>query len=176
MRDEQAAQETVIKERVKRDYDDLVHSLFTTSFALKNRFEEYRMSLYDDVVQGLCDVRKVGDATQGSSCTHHLWQSALERIKIISKGRSALAKAKLEAGITRAENLRDVQSENSNLTSLVLKVVCIFEEIGALTRVDADYERLEADGFAFVLREEDLSGEVRGKLIEKSGVGVENAG
>lgn len=63
MRDEQAAQETVIKERVKRDYDDLVHSLFTTSFALKNRFEEYRMSLYDDVVQGLCDVRKVGDAT-----------------------------------------------------------------------------------------------------------------
>jgi hypothetical protein len=45
MRDEQAGQAEVVRERVKREYDDLVHSLFSTSFALKNRFEEYRTRL-----------------------------------------------------------------------------------------------------------------------------------
>jgi hypothetical protein len=44
--DQQMNQEHIIKERVKREYDDLVHSLFSTSFALKNRFEEYRSHLY----------------------------------------------------------------------------------------------------------------------------------
>ena len=29
-----------------------------TGFSLKNRFEEYRGTLYNDVVAGLCDVRK----------------------------------------------------------------------------------------------------------------------
>lgn len=52
-------QEREIRESVKRDYDDLVSNLFSTSFALKNRFEEYRLSLYEDVVQGLFEVRKV---------------------------------------------------------------------------------------------------------------------
>lgn len=48
-----------MRETVKREYDSLVQNLFSTSFALKNRFEEYRVSLYDDVVKDLYDVRKV---------------------------------------------------------------------------------------------------------------------
>jgi hypothetical protein len=39
-------------------------------------------------------------------------------MKMISVGKSA---AKLEAGLQRAEDLRNVQSENANLTALVLK-------------------------------------------------------
>jgi hypothetical protein len=103
--DQQMNQEHIIKERVKREYDDLVHSLFSTSFALKNRFEEYRSHLYgvfyssvvwlaiyimvafryEDVVNGLCEVR-----TQ-----------ALQRLKKIAVGKGA--EAKLEAGIRYAE-------------------------------------------------------------------------
>jgi hypothetical protein len=40
-------------------------------------------------------------------------------MKMISVGKSA---AKLEAGVQRAEDLRNVQSDNANLTALVLKV------------------------------------------------------
>ena len=60
-------QERDIRERVKRDYDDLVNNLFSTSFSLKNRFEEYRLSLYEDVVQGMFEVRKVCTVKAASS-------------------------------------------------------------------------------------------------------------
>lgn len=59
LREELRTQESVVRETVKREYDSLVQNLFSTSFALKNRFEEYRVSLYDNVVQDLYDVRKV---------------------------------------------------------------------------------------------------------------------
>lgn len=60
MRVEKTTQERDIRERVKREYDGLVNNLFSASFALKNRFEEYRLSLHDDVVQGLYEVRWQG--------------------------------------------------------------------------------------------------------------------
>lgn len=102
--DEQMDQERIVKERVKREYDDLVHNLFSTSFALKNRFEEYRSKLYEDVVNGLFEVRT----------------NALQRLKKISVGKDATAN--LESGIRHAENLRDVQSDKSALSVLVLKM------------------------------------------------------
>lgn len=40
-------------------------------------------------------------------------------MKMISVGKSS---EKLEAGMRKAEDLRNVQSENANLTALVLKV------------------------------------------------------
>eukprot|EP00045_Choanoeca_perplexa_P017677 m.261627 g.261627 ORF g.261627 m.261627 type:complete len:2130 (+) comp17602_c0_seq2:143-6532(+) len=103
LREEQQTQARDIRESVKRDYDDLVNNLFSTSFSLKNQFEEYRLSLYEDVVSGLYSVR----------------QTALQRMKMISVGKSA---EKLEAGLQRAEDLRNVQSENASLTALVLKM------------------------------------------------------
>ena len=105
MRSEQETQAYEIRERVKQEYDDLVNSLFSTSFSLKNRFEEYRCNLYEDVVESLCDIRK----------------HALTRLKLITVG-SADAESKHERGIRHAENLRDVQSENSMLSVLVLKM------------------------------------------------------
>lgn len=106
MREEQETQDHDSRERVKRDYDELVHSLFSTSFALKNRFEEYRSKLYDDVVDGLCEVRK----------------AALHRLKLIAVGKTEEADNKYNRGIARADNLRDVQSENSQLSGIVLKM------------------------------------------------------
>lgn len=105
MRSEQETQAYEIRERVKQEYDDLVNSLFSTSFSLKNRFEEYRCNLYEDVVESLCDIRK----------------HALNRLKLITVG-SVDAESKHERGIRHAENLRDVQSENSMLSVLVLKM------------------------------------------------------
>ena len=46
-------------------------------------------------------------------------QTALQRMKMISVGKST---EKLERGLNRAEDLRNVQSENASLTALVLKV------------------------------------------------------
>lgn len=46
-------------------------------------------------------------------------QNALQRMKMISVGKST---EKLERGLNRAEDLRNVQSENASLTALVLKV------------------------------------------------------
>jgi hypothetical protein len=43
----------------------------------------------------------------------------MKRLRI---GKKTEAQARLEAGMRKAEKLRDVQNENSNLTVLVLKV------------------------------------------------------
>ena len=106
MRGEQDQQEHEIRERVKRDYDDLVHSLFSTSFALKNRFEEYRSTLHEDVVEGLYEVRK----------------QSLQKLKHITILKPEDAEKKHDHGIKKADNLRDVQTENSMLSKLILKM------------------------------------------------------
>ena len=59
LRDEKLTQEIDIRDKVKRGYDDLVYALFSTSFSLKNRFEEYRRTLYHDVVDSLFEIRTV---------------------------------------------------------------------------------------------------------------------
>jgi hypothetical protein len=105
MRSEQESAAFEIRENVKQEYDELVNSLFSTSFSLKNRFEEYRCNLYEDVVESLCDIRK----------------QALTRLKLITVG-AIDSDSKHERGIRHAENLRDVQSENSMLSVLVLKM------------------------------------------------------
>jgi hypothetical protein len=64
-----------IRESVKRDYDDLVNNLFSTSFALKNRFEEYRLSLYEDVVEDLFSIRKVSGRPLQSNPGWGSWQA-----------------------------------------------------------------------------------------------------
>ena len=106
MHTELETQENVVRERVKRDYDDLVHSLFSTSFALKNRFEEYRSQLYEDVVSGIGDVRK----------------TAINRMKLATVGKSEASLAKYGVMHSNADSLRDTQSENNMLSGLVLKM------------------------------------------------------
>jgi hypothetical protein len=66
-----------IRESVKRDYDDLVNNLFSTSFSLKNQFEEYRLSLYEDVVGGLYSVRQVGPLCRSPACQCYLHHDGL---------------------------------------------------------------------------------------------------
>ena len=106
MHAELETQENVVRERVKRDYDDLVHSLFSTSFALKNRFEEYRSQLYEDVVSGIGDVRK----------------TAINRMKLATVGKTQASLAKYGVMHSNADSLRDTQSENAMLSGLVLKM------------------------------------------------------
>lgn len=54
------SQEATVRQEVKAEYDALVQELFDTGFALKNRYEAYRATLYNDVVNDLAEVRKAG--------------------------------------------------------------------------------------------------------------------
>ncbi|CAB4039388.1 Hypothetical predicted protein, partial [Paramuricea clavata] len=54
--DELSNQESDIRECLRKDYNTVVRDLFSRCFSMKNKFEEFRGSLYDDVLENLNDA------------------------------------------------------------------------------------------------------------------------
>lgn len=51
-------QQTEIRERVRQEYEDLIQNLFHSTFSLKNKFDEFRNELHDDVFEKINDTRR----------------------------------------------------------------------------------------------------------------------
>ena len=58
MREMSFKQQTEIRERVRQEYDDLIQNLFNSTFQLKNKFDEFRGELHDDVFEKINDTRR----------------------------------------------------------------------------------------------------------------------
>ena len=96
-----------VKAETRAEYEDLVQGLSSQSFALRNRFQEYRGILYEDVLDGLTEARK----------------EALVKLKSVSFRRSKEEKEKETFEVIEAEeDVRDLASENSALWTVVLKL------------------------------------------------------
>ena len=51
-------QQKEIRERVRQEYDELIQNLFSSTYALKNKFDEFRMELHDDVFEKVNETRR----------------------------------------------------------------------------------------------------------------------
>lgn len=58
MREMSFKQQTEIRERVRQEYDDLIQNLFNATFSLKNKFDEFRNELHDDVFEKIGESRR----------------------------------------------------------------------------------------------------------------------
>lgn len=100
--------ETAIKDRYKLEYNSLVMELFNNAFAMKNRFEQFRSGLYDDVFTCLGEVRKL----------------AVESMKKLREksGQADVEMNTISQRLIRAEQLREAQWESKNLVNMILKL------------------------------------------------------
>ncbi|XP_068750634.1 uncharacterized protein [Montipora capricornis] len=109
MRESLMNQEKDLRERIKTDFASLVQELFSNCFSMKNRFEEFRLLLHDDVHEGLDDVRR----------------KAVEDMKKLRE-KSGTLKEEREAAsrqvLAKAEQIRGLQEENKHLGQLFLKI------------------------------------------------------
>ena len=58
MREMSVRQQTEIRERVRNEYDELIQNLFNSTFSLKNKFDEFRNDLHDDVFEKVGHTRR----------------------------------------------------------------------------------------------------------------------
>ncbi|XP_052781335.1 uncharacterized protein LOC128217918 isoform X2 [Mya arenaria] len=100
-------QQKEIRERVRQEYDELIQNLFSSTYALKNKFDEFRMELNDDVYEKISDTRR--EAFKAMSMVREKFGSSIED----SGAGNALSKS---------ETLRELQHENHVLNSLLLKM------------------------------------------------------
>ena len=100
-------QDQEIREQLQREYNDLVIELFNNSFEMKNRFEQFRSSLYDDVFESLSEVRKI----------------AVAKMKKVRQkyGLQQINEDATSQKLIRADQLRQAQWESKNLASMILK-------------------------------------------------------
>lgn len=59
-------QQTEIRERVRQEYDDLIQNLFNSTFSLKNKFDEFRNELHDDVHEKIGEARREASDNMGN--------------------------------------------------------------------------------------------------------------
>ncbi|GFO11352.1 coiled-coil domain-containing protein 162-like, partial [Plakobranchus ocellatus] len=58
MREMSLHQESNIRERVREEYNDLIHSIFNSTFQLRSKFDQFRNELQDDVFDKINDTRR----------------------------------------------------------------------------------------------------------------------
>ncbi|XP_038054173.1 uncharacterized protein LOC119726519 isoform X2 [Patiria miniata] len=106
MRELSSTQERDLREKMKEEYDTLVHSLFQGAFSLKHKFDEFGLRLYDEAFGIVGEVR----------------QEAMEAMRKFTP-RTA---EKDESGITlnqrRAVELQTLRHEKNNMSRLLLKM------------------------------------------------------
>eukprot|EP01135_Chromosphaera_perkinsii_P001678 Nk52_evm55s208 gene=Nk52_evmTU55s208 len=123
---------TEVKAETRAEYEDLVQGLSSQSFALRNRFQEYRGTLYEDVLDGLTEARK----------------EALIKLKQVSFRRSKEDKEREILEVEEAEeDGRDLASENSALWTVVLKLKTMNEmkQLGLRSLYEKKISKLKAE-------------------------------
>ncbi|XP_048579860.1 uncharacterized protein LOC5511107 isoform X2 [Nematostella vectensis] len=103
MRDSIMNQEKELREKIKKDFANLVQELFSNCFEMKNKFEEFRLFLYDDVHESLNDVRR----------------QALEDMREKSGSMKAVG---TDPVLKKCDQIRDIQEDNTNLGQMFLKM------------------------------------------------------
>ena len=58
MREQSFNQQKEIRERVMKEYNDLIQNFFNSTSSLKNKFDEFRNELHDDVFDKIGETRK----------------------------------------------------------------------------------------------------------------------
>ncbi|KAK6176827.1 hypothetical protein SNE40_015054 [Patella caerulea] len=107
MREISLSQERNIRDRVKEEYDDLVHNLYDSLLKLRSKYDEFR-------IDSTAHFHELISETRGDS---------IARIgKLKTKFGAESKEDTLQVHLKRAEQLRELQHENHLLNTLVLKM------------------------------------------------------
>ncbi|XP_041348511.1 uncharacterized protein LOC121368057 isoform X2 [Gigantopelta aegis] len=107
MRNMSLTQERDIREKVKAEYDDLIQNMFNSTFQLRAKFDEFRGDLYDDVFDKIKETRRI---------------AIEEMCELQKKSGSTGGHQHLLDYLGHTDQMRNLQHENHNLSSLVLKM------------------------------------------------------
>ncbi|KAH3820990.1 hypothetical protein DPMN_122743, partial [Dreissena polymorpha] len=107
MREMNLNQQSEIRERVRQEYDELIQSLFNSTFMLKNKFDEFRNELHDDVFEKVSETRR--EALKAMSTVREKFGSTID------EGQAGEM-------MSKSEKLRELQHENHVLSTLILKM------------------------------------------------------
>nr|KAG5699494.1 hypothetical protein BaRGS_020053 [Batillaria attramentaria] len=106
MREQSMTHEQDIRERVKKEFKDVIQNMFSAHFQLRTRFDEFRGDLRDDVFAKINETR--GEAVAAMS-------------KLAEKFGGS-PDDDLRVNLSRAEQLRALQQENHQLSTLIIKM------------------------------------------------------
>ncbi|XP_053377209.1 uncharacterized protein LOC123529723 isoform X3 [Mercenaria mercenaria] len=107
MREMSFKQQTEIRERVRQEYDELIQNLFNSTFSLKNKFDEFRNELHDDVFEKIGESRR--EAFKNMSTVREKFGSTQEE-------------SAADRTLAKSETLRELKHENHVLNTLILKM------------------------------------------------------
>ncbi|XP_070191909.1 uncharacterized protein [Littorina saxatilis] len=106
MREQAMTAEQDVREGVKKEFKDVIHSMFAAHSLLRTRFDEFREELHDNVHDKIAQTRN--------------W--AVEAMTKLSEKFGDTPDDNLRVNLARAEQLRSLQHENYQLSSLVIKM------------------------------------------------------
>lgn len=107
MRTHHMNQQREIRERVKQEYDELIQNLFSATFSLKNKFDEFRNELHDDVFEKIGESRREAFMSMSSV-----------RQKFGGSGEDSAA----DRTLAKSQKLQELKHENFVLNTLILKM------------------------------------------------------
>ncbi|CAL1545735.1 unnamed protein product [Lymnaea stagnalis] len=107
MREVSLTQERDLRERVREEYQDLIHNIFNSTFHLRNKFDLFRNHLHDDVLVKIDETRK--EAFEAMS-------------RLQQKFKGSADENELRNHLDEADQLRKLQAENHHLSQLILKM------------------------------------------------------
>nr|KAI8733110.1 hypothetical protein BgiMline_029055 [Biomphalaria glabrata] len=107
MREMSLTQERDVRERVREEYQDLIHNMFNSTFQLRSKFDQFRNELHDNVLSKISETRK----------------EAVEAIsKLQYKFKGVSDEDKMKSNLEAASQLRNLQVENHQLNQIILKM------------------------------------------------------
>ncbi|XP_021364139.1 uncharacterized protein LOC110457263 isoform X2 [Mizuhopecten yessoensis] len=113
MRQTSLNQEAEIRDKVKKEYNDLVGNMMEACDHIKAKFDEFRHELHDDVNDMITDTRRetlrsMESVKQKTMADAGLKQPEYEEL--------------IQRNLAKSEQIRELKNENHNLNVLVLKI------------------------------------------------------
>ncbi|XP_076468617.1 uncharacterized protein LOC143299362 isoform X2 [Babylonia areolata] len=106
MREQAMTAEQDVRESVKKEFKEVIQSMFGANSQLRSRFDEFREQLNDDVCEKIAETRSVAVA-------------AMTRL---SEKFGGSQDDDLRVNLARAEQLRQLQHENHQLNTVIIKM------------------------------------------------------
>ncbi|GAB1600133.1 hypothetical protein Ahia01_000290800, partial [Argonauta hians] len=112
---DQGVYTNIIRGEIRREYNSLVEDFFSASLHLKKRFEEFRYSITEDVLDIIASVRK-------STCKE---MENIKKAYDLPAGKNIICQYELEPQLKHVDEIRELNSENNLLNVLILKLRAI---------------------------------------------------
>ncbi|XP_071816447.1 coiled-coil domain-containing protein 162-like [Apostichopus japonicus] len=124
MREMTLTQQQEIREQVRDEYDQLVQNLFSSTFSLKNKFDQFGKGLYDECYGIVAEVRE---------------ESAEAMSKYKSRSVGSGSDEVMDINMKRAQSLYQMRKENEEMGQVVLKMKALTN--WKVTKIKETYNR-----------------------------------